>query len=146
MLTLDSKTPSDCTCLWEPPGGFCDVGCHFIFVFNLLLFFIWFPGYFTMSPALHPSFSDLWRPRPAVSSTSTTFDRLFFFIYLERYGFEWAFSSHRHFLPYASSRHFWHNLLLSRPPWELTVLSWSLQDFILILKTETQPICLFDLQ
>ena len=21
------KTPSDCTCLGEPPGGFCDVGC-----------------------------------------------------------------------------------------------------------------------
>ena len=51
LLTLGSKTPSDDTCLGEPPGGFCDVGCHFV------LFFISFPGYFTMPPALHPSFS-----------------------------------------------------------------------------------------
>ena len=27
-----SKTFNDCTCLGEPPGGFCDVSCHFIFV------------------------------------------------------------------------------------------------------------------
>ena len=33
---------------------------------------------------------------------------------------------------------------LSRPPWELEVLPWSLQGFILILKTQTRPICLFD--
>ena len=81
--------------------------------------FIWFPGYFAMSPALHPGFSGPWRPPPALSSTPTTFDCLFFFIYRERYGFEWAFFTHRRFLPYAPSQHFWHNLLLSRPPWEL---------------------------
>ena len=28
--------------------------------------------------------------------------------YRERYGFEWAFFTHRPFLPYAPSRHFWH--------------------------------------
>ena len=33
-----------------------------------------------MSPALHPSFSDLWRSPPALSSTPTTLDCLFFFI------------------------------------------------------------------
>ena len=59
--------------------------------FILLLFFIMFPGYFTMSPALHLSFSGPWRPPPALSSTPTTFDCLFFFIYRERYGFECAF-------------------------------------------------------
>ena len=66
--------------------------------------------------------------------------------YRERYGFEWAFFTHRRFLPYAPSQHFWHNLLLSRPPWEPAVLPWSLQGFILILETQTRPICLFDSQ
>ena len=92
------------------------------FLIFILLFFILFPGYFTMSPALHPSFSGLSRPPPALSSTPTTFDCLFFFIYRERYGFEWAFFTHRRFLPYAPSRHFWHNLLLSRLPWEPAVI------------------------
>ena len=41
---------------------------------------------------------------------------------------------------------FWHNLLLSRLPWEPAVISQNLQGFILILKTQTQPICLFDSQ
>ena len=43
-------------------------------------------------------------------------------------------------------RHFWLNLRLSRPPWEPAVLPWSLQGFILILETQTRPICLFDSQ
>ena len=66
--------------------------------------------------------------------------------YRERYGFEWAFFTHRRFLPYAPSRHFWHNLLLSRLPWEPAVIPWNLQGFILILETQTRPICLFDSQ
>ena len=52
---------------------------------------LWFSGCFTMSPALHPGFSGLWRPPPALSSTPTSFDCLFFFIYCEHYGFHWAF-------------------------------------------------------
>ena len=115
-------------------------------IFILLLFFISFPGYFSMAPALHPGFSGPWRPPPALSSTMTTFDCCFFFIYPKRYGLEWAFFTHRRFLPYVPSQHFWHNLLLSRPPWELAVLSWSLQGFILILETQTRPIFLFDSQ
>ena len=43
----------------------------------------------------------------------TAFDCLFFFIYREHYGFEWAFFTHRRFLPYAPSWQFWHNMLLS---------------------------------
>ena len=37
-----SKTPSDGTCLGESLGGFCDVGCHlhFVAVLHLLFFFI----------------------------------------------------------------------------------------------------------
>ena len=114
------------------------------FLIFILLFFILFPGYFTMSPALHPSFSGLSRPPPALSSTPTTFDCLFFFIYFECYGFEWTFFTQRCFLTYAPSQHFGHHLLLSRPPWEPTVLPWSFQGFMLILKTQTWPICLFD--
>ena len=61
-----------------------------------------------MSPALHPGFSGPWRPPPALSSTLTTFDCLFFFIYRECYGFKWASFTHRRFLPYTPSQHFWH--------------------------------------
>ena len=60
--------------------------------------------------------------------------------------FEWALFTNRRFLPYATSQHFWQNLLLSRLPWEPAVIPWSLQGFILIFKTQTRPICLFDSQ
>ena len=100
-------------------GGFCFCSfccyCCSSFVFICWCFsfcwcciFIWFPGYFAMSPALHTGFSDPWRSPPALSSTPTTFNYLFFFIYVERYGFEWAFFTHRLFLPCAPSQHFWH--------------------------------------
>ena len=72
--------------------------------------------------------------------------------YCERYGFEWAFFTHRRFLPYAPSRHFWHSQHFGTTcfyqgftgSWQL--LSWKLQGFILILETQTRPICLFDSQ
>ena len=60
--------------------------------------------------------------------------------------FEWACLTNRHFLPYAPSQHFWHNLLLSRLPWESAVIPWSLQGFTLIFETRTRLICLFDSQ
>ena len=131
-------------------SSFCCCYSSFIFICRCFSFcsciFISFPGYFTMSLALHPGFSGPWKPPPALSSTPATFDCLFFLIYRERYGFERAFFTHRCFLPYAPSRHFWRNLLLSRLPWELAVIPWNLQGFILILKTQTRPICLFDSQ
>ena len=78
-------------------------------VFVLLLFIFdvvyLFPGYFAMSPALHPAFSDPWRSPLALSYTPATIDCLFFF---ERYGFEWAFLTYRRLLPNAPSQHFWH--------------------------------------
>ena len=41
----------------------------------------------------------------------------------------------------------WHfNLRLSRSLWEPAVLPWSLPGFMLILETQTRPICLFDSQ
>ena len=96
-----------------------------------------------MSPALHPGFSGPWRPPPVLSYILSTFDCLFFLIYRERYDCEWAFFIRRRFLPYSPSWHFCHNLLSSKPPWELAVLPWSLQGFILIFKTQTRSICLF---
>ena len=55
-----------------------------------------------------------------------------------------------HFLPtgvfYLMVLHWHFNLHLSRLPWEPEVLPWSLQGFILILKIQTRPICLFDSQ
>ena len=79
-------------------------------------------------------------------ASQTWEDCLFFFIYRKRYGFEWAFFTHRYFLPYTPFQNLWHNLLLSRSPWGLALLPWSLLGFILILKAQTRPICLFDSQ
>ena len=39
-----------------------------------------FLAYLSMSPALHPGFSDLWRSPPALSSTLTAFSCLLFLI------------------------------------------------------------------
>ena len=126
--------------LGRTSGDFCGVVhfwcCIFSFIFICQCFsfcwcciFISFPGSFAMSPALHPGYSDPWRSSPALSSTLTTFDCLFFFIYRECYGFEWTFLPTGVFyltlLPdiLAHSQHFstvptfWHNLLLSRFHW-----------------------------
>ena len=134
---------------WENLRSFCS----FLFILLLLLLFfiylhwslsslstlsmfwwcifIWFPGYFSMSLALRPGFSDQWKSPPALSSTPITFDCLFFFIYFECYGFEWAFFTQRYFLPYTPSwpfwhiPTFWHNLLLSRFHWEPAAIFWK---------------------
>ena len=93
-------------CLGEPPVRFlcccCSFWCvsSFVDVLHFLVVLLHsFPGYFIMSPALHSGFSGPWRPPPTLSSTPTptTFDCLFFFIYRERYGFEWTFFTHRRF-------------------------------------------------
>ena len=134
---------------------FCSFSCcccsSFIFICQCFSFcwcciFIWFPGYFAMSPALHPSFSDPRRSPPALSSTPTTFDCLFFFIYRECYGFEWAFFTHRRFLPYTPSQHFGTTCFYQGFAGNRQLLSWKLQGFILILETQAWSICLFDSQ
>ena len=151
FLNKDKKTPSDSTFARENlQWGFCDVSCSFIFLSSFccccsfVIVLHLFPG-FTMSPALHPGFSDLWRPPPTLSSSSpTTYGCIFFFTYRQRYGFEWAFFTHKRFLPYVPSLIFY--LHLSRPPWEPVALPWSLQGFMLILETQTRPTYLFDSQ
>ena len=98
----------------------------------MFFIFIWFPGYFVMSPALHPGFSDPWRSPPTLSSTPTTFYCLLFFIYCERYGFEWAFFTHRHFLPFAPSQHFWHipNILAHSQHFGTFPTFWHIPDIL----------------
>ena len=127
--------------------------CVFSFIFICQYFsfcwcciFTWFLGYFTMSLALHPGFSDPWRSPPALSATRTTFDCLFFFIYRECYGFEWAFFIHRRFLPYTPSQHFGATCFYQSFTGSRHLLFWKLQGFILIPKTQTRLICLFDSQ
>ena len=127
--------------------------CAFSFVFICQCFsfywcciFIWFLGYFTMSLALHPGFSDPWRSPQALSSTPTTFDCLFFFIYCECYGFEWVFFTHRRFLPYTPSQHFGTTCFYQGFTESRQLLFWKLQGFILIPKIQTRLICLFDSQ
>ena len=103
-----------------------------------------------MSPALHPSFSDPRRSPPALSSTPTTFDCLFFFIYCECYGFEWTFFTHRRFLPYTPSQHFWHipvifgiTCFYQDFTGSRELLFWKLQGFIRILETKpSRSVCL----
>ena len=69
-----------------------------------------------MPLALHPGFSGPWRPPPALSSSLATFDCFTFpsHFYREHYGFEWAFFTHRRFLPYTFLPRFCHDLVLSR--------------------------------
>ena len=131
-------------------SSFCCCYSSFIFICRYFSFccciFVWFPGYFTMSSALHPNFSGPWRLPLALSSTLTTFDFLFFLIYRDPYSFEWAFFTHRHFLPYTPSQHFDTTCYFQGFTGSRQLLSWNLQGFILILETQTQPNCLFDSQ
>ena len=139
-------------CLGEPPVRFLCCCCSFLMCIficrcsSFTYFFQHHPSPFRwLSPGFYTYFVLSAQPI-AEWFTALSFSTIPLSSYRERYGFEWAFFTHRRFLPYAPSRHFWHNLLLSRPPWEPAVLPWSLQGFILILETQTRPICLFDSQ
>ena len=144
MLTLDSKTPSHGSCLGESLGGFWDVGCHFIVVsyFNFDLHFV-IILHFVSRLLYHVTSTPPWLLRPVKTSTSSELYPNYFwmsFLFHLLRALKWAFFTHSRFLPYAPSRHFWQKLFLSRPPWELAVLPWSWQGFILILKTQTRLI------
>ena len=138
-------------CLGDLLGGFCDIGCHLLLLmfFIVLLFFYCFSAssltlLWTIAGIFTPHFI-LWAQYIAKWFVTLLFAQPFCSCH-ERYSLEWAFFTHRRLLPYPLSQHFWHNLLLSRSAWEPTVLPWSLQGFILIFKTQTRPICLFDSQ
>ena len=57
------------------------------------------------------------------------------FSYCECYGFEWAFFTHRRFLPYTPSQHFGTTYFYQGFTGMQELLSWKLQGFILILET-----------
>ena len=133
---------------------FCDVGCcsSIIAVFVMLFFIHCLSTSFLTLPwaivrFLHPfcTFRSA-HCRVICDNFILTFWILLLQFYRERYGFEWVFFTHRCFLSDASSQDFCHNLLLSRPLWELAVLPRSLQGFMLILETQTRPLCLFESQ
>ena len=84
-----------------------------------------------------PSQSDLWHFHFSTIPLSS---------YRERYGFEWAFLTHRCFLPYAPSQNFGTTCFYQGFAGSRQLLSWKLQGFILLLETQTRPICLFDSQ
>ena len=117
-----------------------------VFISFLILFFILFPGYFTMPQALHPSFSDPWRPPPALSSTPTTFDCFLLFHLPQALRFWVGIFYSQAFFTLSSFPTF-----LVQPAFikaSLGACSSTLKfaGFILILKTQTPPICLFDSQ
>ena len=56
------------------------------------------------------------------------------------------FFTYKRFLPYTPSRHFGTTCFYQGFTGSQQLLSWKLQGFILILKTQTRPICLFDSQ
>ena len=145
-------------CLGEPPVSFLVVRCwlqlfiHFLIIISFLIFicrcssftfaFRHHPSPFRgLSPGFYTHFILSAQPI-AEWFAKLSFSTIPLSSYLERYGFEWAFFTHRRFLPYGPSPTFW--LRFSSLPWEPAVLPWSLQVFILILETQTQHICLFD--
>ena len=155
-----SKTPSDGTCLGEPSGflwcwsSFCCCYSSFVDVLHSHFLFDIIPHpsvdyrqvfrpilYFQPSP----SQSDLWHFHFSTIPLSS---------YRKRYGFEWAFFTHRRFLPYAPSQHFWHIPTFLAHSWHFSTTcfyqdfagSRQLQGFILIFEIEIRPICLFDSQ
>ena len=133
-------------CLGEPPGGFCDIDCcsSLIAVFVILVVVVFtFPGYFSMPAALHLGFREgLHQPwaLPWLLSIALLFRYIFAASVTVLSG---------HFLPtgvfyLTFLPDIWHNLLLSRLPWEPAVLPWRLQGLPLRFKTQTLPICLFE--
>ena len=138
-------------CLGEPPVRFLCCCCSFlmcIFIYQCSSF-CYCCCSFISRLLYHVTNTPPWLLRPVKASTSSELYPNYFwlpFLFHLLRALKWAFFTHRRFLPYAPSRHFWHNLLLSRLPWEPAVIPWNLQGFILILETQTRPICLFDSQ
>ena len=132
--------------LGRTSGDFCDDDLHFVVVIlhllHLSMFFILLLYLHLISRLLyHVTGTPL-----VLSSTSTTFDCLFFFICRERYGFDQAFFTHRRFLPYVPSWHLGATCFYQAFTGSRHLLSWKPQGFILIFETQIRPICLFDSQ
>ena len=85
---------------------------HFVAALHLSMFFIHI--FFSASSLTLPwTIAGVVTPHFILSAlpiaewfTTLSFSTILLSSYRERYGFEWAFSTHRRFLPYAPSRHF----------------------------------------
>ena len=149
-LVVDlTKTPSDSTLLGRTSSEVF-VMLVVVILHSLLFFIHWC---FCISELLlHATGTPSWLLRPLKVSTGSelytlaTLDCFCFFIYRERYGFEWAFLPTDIFYLTLLSQHFWLNILLSTSPWEPAGLLSNLQDFMRILEIQTRPIYLFDSQ
>ena len=146
-------------CLGEPPRRFlwcCCSSFHFAvassFV-NVLHFVVVLHSHFSFDVIPHP-FVDYrqiftpilyFQPSPSRSNRDTFIFRPFRYLLAAS-----ATVLSGHFLPtdvfYLRLLHQHFNLRLTMLPWEPAVLPWSLQGSILILETQSRPICLFNSQ
>ena len=139
--------------LGRTSGGFCDVDLHFVVVviLHLLMFFIHI-FFSTSSLTLPWTIARFLDPFCAFSPAHcrvirNTFIFNYSVIFLPRALRFWVGIFYpQAFFTLRSFPTFWHDLLLSRLPWEPAVIPQNLQGFILILETQNQPICLFDSQ
>ena len=156
-----SKTPSDVTLLGRNSSEVFVMLVVVVSSFCCCIFICWCSSFcgcssFTFSFWRHPSpFRGLsprflypilyFLPRPSQSDLWHFHFQSFLYLLAAR-----VTVLSGHFLPtgisYLMLLHWHFNLRLSRFPWEPAVLSWSLHGFILILETQTRPICLFDSQ
>ena len=130
---------------WVLSGSFCDIDLYFVVVAVLHLPF-YFIRIFFFDIIPHPSvdYRQVFRPilyfQPSPSQSVSShfhFSTIPLSSYCERYGFEWAFFTHRRFLPYAPSPHFGTTCFYQGFARSWQLLFWKLQGFILILETQT---------
>ena len=87
------KTPSNGTCLGEPLGGFV-ILCIFIYFHLSMIFILLFYLHLISRLLFHVTGTPPWLLRPMKASTRSELYPdypVFFFIYCEHYGFQWAF-------------------------------------------------------
>ena len=151
------KNPQRWCLLGRTSGGFCS----FLFILFLLLFiYLHLPMFFILLVLYLHLISRLlyyvtgtppWLLRPVKVSTSSElypdYFRLPFLFHLPRVLPFWVGIFYpQAFFTLHSFPTFWHNLLYHGFTGSWQLLSWKFQGFILILETQTQPICLFDSQ
>ena len=119
-----SKTPSNRTCLGEPLGGFCDVACYLHFVVVLHLSFFFFTSSLTLPWTIDRFLDPFCTFSPAHCRVIRgTFIFNHFVIFLSRaLGFWVGIFYPQAFFTLRSFPTFWHNLFLSRLPWEPAVI------------------------
>ena len=137
---------------WENLRRFFDIDLHFVVVVS---FVDVLHSHFLFDIIPHPSvdYCQVFRrilyfqSRPSQSNLQHFhFSTIPLSSYCERYDFEWAFFTYRRFLHYAPSQYFGTTCFCQGFTGSRQLLFWKLQDFILILETQTRPICLFDSQ